>query len=358
MQPIRYGVIGAGHIAEAEHLPVLASLDDAEVVAMVDPDPRRRSIVERIVGRGVRVHHDVAELLAADDIDAVLVLPPNDLHAPIAIAALEAGKHVFLEKPMGTTPAEATSVLNAQKRTGLAVQVGYVFRYSYLFREAKRLIDAGSIGTPWVAWCNEFRRPMPQQWRYSLARSGGAFVEKNCHHFDLFNWMFGQEALRAAALGGRAKLVDGASTTDILGNPLTLAAPEIPDNAVVTLEFQGGAKASLIITFFAPFRHRLEFGVFGDGGLLIVHEDRSEIEIQDARGTIETRAIHHPSGLDEPVHHGSVEQHRSFIRAVRGEEPVYCDLEMGLAGLVPAFMAERAMTRGIVVSRDDVLRTG
>lgn len=89
--------------------------------------------------------------------------------------------------------------------------------------------------------------------------------------------------------------------------------------------------------------------MFGDEGLLIVHEYRSETEFQDARGNVETRRAHHPEGLDDPVYHGSVEQHRAFMRAVRGEDPVYCDLLMGLAGLVPAFKSERAMAAGVVV---------
>ncbi|MDZ7705709.1 MAG: Gfo/Idh/MocA family oxidoreductase [Trueperaceae bacterium] len=349
--PLRYGVIGLGQIVEAEHLPVLNTLSDVKVVAAAEARADRYTTAEQILGHPLDRYDDYHDLLARNDLDAVLVATPNDSHASITRAALAAGKHVFLEKPMATTLQDAWSLVEAQRGSGLAVQVGYVFRYSHLFRRCHELIQDGAIGTPQIAWCHEFRRAMPGQWRYRLGASGGAFVEKNCHHFDLFNWLLGQNVSRAVAFGGQAQLTSGTTTTDILGNTLTIEESEIPDNANIALEFAEGARATLLISFFASFRHRLELGVFGDQGLIVVHEDRREIELQRGDGPSERFSALHPEGIDEPVHHGSVEQHRDFVRAVRGEKEVYCDLLMGYAGLLPAFMAERSLKSGSVVDR-------
>ncbi len=349
--PLRYGVIGLGQIVEAEHLPVLASLPDVTVVAAAEARAERYTTAEQLLDHPLDRHDDYRDLLERDDLDAVLVATPNDSHVAITRAALGAGKHVFLEKPMATKLEDAWSLVEAQRTSGLAVQVGYVFRYSHLFRRCAELIAEGAVGTPQVAWCHEFRRAMPGSWRYELGASGGAFVEKNCHHFDLFNWFVGQDVSRVVAFGGQAHLTGGATTTDILGNTLTIDESEIHDNANVALEFADGARATLLITFFAPFRHRLELGVFGDGGLLVVHEDRRTIELQQNDGPPQHITVRHPEGLDEPVHHGSVEQHRDFVRAVRGEKEVYCDLLMGYTGLLPAFMAERSLESGGVVDR-------
>ena len=265
-----------------------------------------------------------------------------------AAAALRAGKHVFLEKPMATTRREAEDLVGVQEETGLALQVGYVFRYSHLFRRMKTMIDEGAVGTPRLVYCHEFRRPLPAAWRYLSSRTGGVFAEKNCHHFDLFNWFLGQRTVAASAFGTQALIKNGTDITDIIGKRWRVERTDIPDNAVVGLEFSGGAQATLSISFTAPFRHRLEVGVFGDGGLLIAHENRKVLEVQTA-DKVQTFEVTHPEGIEEPVHHGSVAQHEAFIRAVRGEEEVYCDARMGLEGLLPAFMAQEALERGEVI---------
>ncbi len=82
-------------------------------------------------------------------------------------------------------------MITAARETGKVLQVGLVCRYAKIFRAMRRLIDAGRIGRPVLAWCHEFRVPFPigrgRAWRYSQKLSGSALLEKNCHHFDLFN---------------------------------------------------------------------------------------------------------------------------------------------------------------------------
>lgn len=351
---IRYGIVGAGDIVLREHLPVLARERDVRVVAIADPLPDRAERVRAIVGHDVAAYAHHAALLQRDDLDAVLVATPNDSHAAIGLDVLASGRHLFLEKPMATTPADALRLVRAAEESGLVVQVGYVFRYSHLFRRMAALVHEGAIGAPRLAWCHEQRRALPAEWRYSRARTGGVFPEKSCHHFDLFNWFLGAPAVRAAAFGGTARLGPGAPVHDILGNRFT-APPEtdIPDHAVVSLD-HGSARSTLQLAFFAPFRHRLEVGVHGEEGLLVAHEDARELVLHREGREPERAVVRHPEGIDEPVHHGSVQQHREFLAAVRGEAPVWCDARMGLEGLWPAFMAETALAEGRIVHRAEL----
>jgi predicted dehydrogenase len=143
MQRVRVGLVGCGEVAQIMHLPSLRQLDDRfSVTAAAD--------VSGTVVHGVgeqwgippsRRLRDWREVVGSDDVDAVLITCPNAYHAEIAIAALEAGKHVLVEKPMALTRHDAEDVVAAQQRTGLVVQVGYMRRYAPAFLEACRLVS-------------------------------------------------------------------------------------------------------------------------------------------------------------------------------------------------------------------------
>lgn len=146
MQRLRIGVVGCGEVAQIIHLPSLAQLADRfAVTALCDVSPA----VLRAVGEQWRVPArltDYRELLARDDVDAVLVANPHVFHAEVTLAAIAAGKHVLVEKPMCLTPREADAIVAAQARAGVTVQVGYMRRYAPAFIEACRLVpELGEI---------------------------------------------------------------------------------------------------------------------------------------------------------------------------------------------------------------------
>ncbi|RMD73696.1 MAG: gfo/Idh/MocA family oxidoreductase, partial [Lentisphaerae bacterium] len=144
MSKVRIGFIGVGQIAKM-HLERYAAIEDAEVVAACDIDENelarvceRFSIPDR--------YTDFRELLKRDDLDAVDVCLHNNLHAPVSIAALEAGKHVYCEKPIAGSYADGVRMLEAAQATGnkLHIQLGTL--YSKETKAAKRLIDGGHLG--------------------------------------------------------------------------------------------------------------------------------------------------------------------------------------------------------------------
>jgi predicted dehydrogenase len=146
---VRVGVIGAGRFAEQAHLPGLQAHPQAEVVALCARNGERaRAMAARF---GVpRVYSDYHELLAQPDIDAVTVATPDALHAPVALAALAAGKHVFCEKPLARDAGEAIHLVDAAERAGLVNMVAFTFRYARALPALRRLIREGALGTPFA----------------------------------------------------------------------------------------------------------------------------------------------------------------------------------------------------------------
>ena len=144
MTTFRVGVIGAGSIARA-HLEAYAAHPDVEIVAISDINADRARAVAQEFGAS-RSYVDAHELLAQDDIDGVSVCTWNDSHATWAIAAVQAGKHVLVEKPIARTVAEATAIQDAVSTSDRVVQVGFVRRHSPNCQVLKSFIDAGQLG--------------------------------------------------------------------------------------------------------------------------------------------------------------------------------------------------------------------
>jgi predicted dehydrogenase len=150
--PLRLALIGCGRIAQVAHLPAAAKADGVELVAVCDPSPEVAAAVARRHGIP-GVHTDQAELLADPSIEAVLVAAPDRFHQPLSAAALTAGKHVLVEKPLAATPAEAESLAALVARTGLVLQVGAMKRHDPGLQYARRFI-ADRLGQPrsFTAW--------------------------------------------------------------------------------------------------------------------------------------------------------------------------------------------------------------
>ena len=137
--PLRVGVVGLG-FAGTTALDAFSSLPGVEVVALAGQEQPR--LDELADSRGVpNRYHDWEDLVARDDLDVVTVGVPNHLHAPIAIAALNSGKHVFCEKPMAVTLPDADRAIDAARDAGVVLQVGFNRRFAADWRAARALLD-------------------------------------------------------------------------------------------------------------------------------------------------------------------------------------------------------------------------
>ena len=208
MTTFRVGVIGAGSIARA-HLEAYAANPDVEIIAISDINAARARAVAQEFGAS-RSYADAHELLAQDDIDGVSVCTWNDSHATWTIAAVEAGKHVLVEKPIARTVAEATAIQDAVSRSDRVVQVGFVRRHSPNCQVLKSFIDAGQLGEMYYAKASLIRRMgNPGGWFADKEIAGGGpLLDIGIHVLDLAWYLMG--CPKAVSVSG--------NTYEVLGN--------------------------------------------------------------------------------------------------------------------------------------------
>ena len=147
MRKVKVGVIGCGGIANGKHMPALKSVENLEMVAFCDIVRERAEAAAREYGvEGAKIFEDYRELLAMDEIEVVHVCTPNSSHAPISIDAFAAGKHVYCEKPMAKTYADAVLMCDAAEKAGKLLSIGYQTRSVPTFQLARNLVRAGALG--------------------------------------------------------------------------------------------------------------------------------------------------------------------------------------------------------------------
>ena len=197
--PVRLGVLGCGSIARAAHLRSLARIDGATVVAIADSDPANLSAAQSLVplARPARSYADVLEM---PDVDAVIVALPPALHADAAIMALQRKKHVYVEKPLATSLADAERVLAAWQGSGLTAMMGFNYRYNPIVQRAHARLAAGAVGEI-IGVHTVFttsRRSIPA-WKQHRGTGGGVLLDLAVHHVDLVRFLLDTEVARVSA---------------------------------------------------------------------------------------------------------------------------------------------------------------
>jgi predicted dehydrogenase len=189
---LKVGVIGVGSISES-HIRAYLEHEEAALIALCDINEKR--LKEKGKAFNVpKLYTDYRELVKDPDIDAVSICTWNHSHAEIAIAALESGKHVLVEKPLSRTMEEAFQVAEAVKKTGNILQVGFVRRYGSNTRVLKKFIDHGDLGEIYYAKASCIRRlGNPGGWFSDIERSGGGpLIDLGVHMIDLCWYLMGK----------------------------------------------------------------------------------------------------------------------------------------------------------------------
>ncbi len=198
---LNVGVISCSGMAEG-HMKGVIAHPQAKLVAVCDIDlEKAKTVAER---RGVsRVYQDYKELLAQPDIDAVIIVTPDHLHREMAVAALEAGKHVLCEKPLALNRDDLQAIADAVKKSDKKFMVGQIARYTPSFKLAKEIMNRGEIGdivfieTEYahnyekiLKACEDWKSD-PARWRSNPERNG--VVGGGCHAVDLLRWLVGAD---------------------------------------------------------------------------------------------------------------------------------------------------------------------
>ena len=191
-QQINVAILGLGGMGET-HVKAAQSSPYVKNIIGYEPDSNRAA--KRGEELGIKTTNDLEAILDDNEIKMVCIASVNEVHCEQTIAALEAGKAVLCEKPMGLNLEEAEKMVDAAKRTGNFLQIGFELRYSKMFMQVKDWIDEGLIGEPLNSqcryYCSEFH--LKDSWR-SLSK-GTLICEKLSHYIDLPRWWFNDEAL-------------------------------------------------------------------------------------------------------------------------------------------------------------------
>jgi len=202
---LKIGVIGAGgrgNLASHAHKPD----EGVRLVAGADIVDETLKVFREKYGPDVLVTKDYRELLAREDIDAVFVTSPDFLHEEHAVAALEAGKAVYLEKPMTITTSGCDRVLRTAYEKKAKLYLGHNMRHMAIIRKMKELIDAGAIGEVKAGWCRHFVAyggdAYFKDWHAERSKSTSLLLQKAAHDIDVLHWLCGGYSSRVNAMGG------------------------------------------------------------------------------------------------------------------------------------------------------------
>ena len=340
------GIVGCGWVTANRHLPALARVPELEVVALADADAKA---VDALGARfGLRGHYDgVAQLLDDPRVDAVAVCVPPAAHVEVALAALEAGKPVFVEKPLALTLEDADRLVTRAAGTGLAAMVGFNLRFHRLVRRLRELVSRGELGSIHAVGTtytdDVLLRPDHPPWRDTREQGGGTLLEKAIHHIDLWRFLLGDEVeqVQAQTSSGAAEVVASVSArmrSGALASTLAVDATSISNQVAVY-----GAKGRAMLDL-----HRF------DG---LEHASPSE-----PSGALRTRAKAVlgtaralPAGVGAARRGGEAllayeAEWRHFAGAIAGETAVESTLEDGLRALEIALAAHESAATGERVS--------
>ena len=251
MSNLKVAMIGAGGIARA-HMPGWIASEHAEVVTVSDiSQPALEKFGQEYGIKSLTT--DVNAVLSDPDIDIVDICVPNNYHAPIAIAAMEAGKHVLCEKPLAPTPAEVEKMIAARDASGKMLMTAQHFRFKGDSRALKREIDNGALGEVYHARGWMLRRaftPVTSSFVTKELAAGGACIDIGVHILDLTLWMMGNPKPVTVSGVSRTKLakIPGAFTTWGM-RPVDPEIYDVEEMAAAFVRFENGATLSLEVSW-------------------------------------------------------------------------------------------------------------
>jgi scyllo-inositol 2-dehydrogenase (NAD+) len=331
------GLIGLGRLGRVYARDLATRIPETRLAAVADTAP---GVAAEIAGEYdvPRHYSDPTSLLDDPEVHAVVVVSPTSTHCALVVASLERGKATFCEKPPALTLAEAIAMKEAAARTSALLQIGFMRRFDAGYAEAKRLVDAGTIGSP-VLFKSSSRDPFPPSVEYADPRSsGGMIVDMGIHDFDLARWFMG-EVRSVHAVGGALVFPELRSVGDI-------------DNAVISLVFADGRLGVVDLSRNGVYGYDITTEVLGTTGTVRVGYLRETPILIMTRNHVGHDTVPY---FMERFEKAYTAQLRDFARNVLGDAIPSVGIDDGIGALRLGLGATRACeTRRAV----DLLGTG
>ncbi len=360
---IHYGLIGCGMMGQ-EHLHNIALLEGTCVAAIFEPDPGMAQAGQAIAPDAVIVG-SMQELLAVKDLDCIVIASPNHLHVDQICEIAEVRPlPLLVEKPLFTDPADAARLEQVQRDYPHPIWVAMEYRY---MPPIAALIDqAGVTGGVQMLSIREHRFPFLSKvgdWNRFNRNTGGTFVEKCCHFFDLMRLILHSDPVRITASGGQA--------INHLDESYDGETPDILDHGYVLVDFANGARAMLELCMFAEGsryqeevsavgpRAKIEALVPGPGRFWLDHLGEPPVpqlivSPRDPKGPVSKDIPVDPKLLAAGDHNGSTfYQHQGFLELLRGQRSAPdVSLQDGFWAVRMGLAAQQASTTGESVHFD------
>lgn len=258
---LKIGLVGVGGTAQVNHIPALMKVEGLELVGLVDRDLEKAQRVAQKFGIPVSGNR-IEVLLDRDDLDAVDICTPNFLHAPMAVAALEAGKHVLCERPLARSGEEAAAMVKAARKADRVLMCAVQHRFRPDAQLLRKFVDKGDLGDVFLAkagWLRQKAEWDSDEWRRTKRESGGGVVlDLGFHMLDLALFVLGQpkvESVTASVHRSRKG--------------------EVEDSATAFFRLAGGAALTLELTWGLLMEKDFAFlNLFGAGGAALLNPFR------------------------------------------------------------------------------------
>jgi myo-inositol 2-dehydrogenase/D-chiro-inositol 1-dehydrogenase/scyllo-inositol 2-dehydrogenase (NAD+) len=281
----------------------------AACVALVDP------VAETLETTGAEFGYEhrftsLEEALDKAQFDAVVITTPTFTHRALAVTAAQAGKHVFLEKPMALNLAECDEIIAATQRNGVVLQLGFMRRFSPEFVAAAERIQAGEIGQPMLIKSLTHGPGLPPAWARNLELSNGMLAEVNSHDWDSTRWLMGSNYERVYV-----------EVADFKGKQYGVQEEHFYDNALVNIRFASGGLGSISGVCPCGYGYDARVEVIGEKGIL---------QIGELKGQAVVVCTDRDQGLITPIFRtwperfqwGYIDEMKHFIQCIRtGVEP-------------------------------------
>lgn len=328
---MKLGFIAVGRTA-GRYAEVAKEDPDFQLTAVAEVDATKgKAFAEQ---HGAAAYTDYRELLGKADVDTVCIFLPHHLHAPAALDALAAGKHIFIEKPLAMNVAECDAIATAAQKAGKTVMVGHHRHFTGVALAARREVQAGAIGKPvfavdqWHKGFFEFARP---QWFLEKEKGGGMWPMNGSHMIDQLMFITGDRVAAVRAM---------------VGSPIFGHRQTATDCAAVYLTFASGFVALIAHGGFKDGVYRAETEFVGTETMMRVGE-------KDV--TLARQGQYVP--VDVPQAHPMDQQFRAWAAAMKAGRPVPTPAEWGREVVAVMEAAELSAARGREVLVDE-LRKG
>lgn len=294
METVRIGLIGAGH--RGYFVPLWNDTNGrSKITALAEIDETKIDRFKKYVADDIYFTDDYHKLLAREDVDAVVVLTPDHMHREHAVAVLEAGKDLYLEKPMAISIEGCDEILEVLERTGRKLMIGFNMRYMPMYQTMQQIIKDGFIGDVKSIWVRHFvgtgGKMYFEDWHRNSKFTNSLLLQKASHDIDVIHMLANSYTKKVSAFGG---LDYYDSSENFVKDGLihrTEHPIDVEDNSVVIMELENGIKASYMQCHFTPEYSR-SYTVIGTKGRL---------ENNDADNTIvlKPRTLNEQSNIKE-----------------------------------------------------------